>query len=322
MKIASAISFPNIAFIKYWGNQDHALRIPSNGSLSMNLAGLETRTTVRFDKSLPADTLALNGSPAPAAALARVSAMLDRVRRAAGLDLCAAVESANNFPMGAGIASSASAFSALALAASAAAGLDLPEADLSRLARTGSGSACRSVPGGFVEWQAGSTHADSFAFSIAPVDHWDLVDCVAVVSEVHKKTGSTEGHAVADTSPLQAARVADAERRLNQCRSAILDRDFAAFADVVEQDSNAMHGIMMTGSPRLLYWQPGTLAVMHAVQAWRAEGLEACYTIDAGPNVHVLTTAANVVEIERRLLALPGVLSVLTAVAGGPARIN
>ncbi len=321
MKTVTAVSAPNIAFIKYWGNQDHALRIPSNGSLSMNLAGLETRTTVHFDAALSTDTLTLNGSIAPPKALARVSAMLDRVRAAAGTDLRAAVESSNNFPMGAGIASSASAFSALALASSTAAGLDLDEAGLSRLARTGSGSACRSIPGGFVEWKAGSSHEDSYAFSIAHADHWDLVDCVAVVSDVHKATGSTEGHALADTSPLQPARVADAERRLVACRKAILERDFAAFAEVVEQDSNAMHGIMMTGSPRLLYWQPGTIAVMHAVQSWRSEGLNACYTIDAGPNVHVLTTTSFAAEIELRLRAVPGVLNVLTAAAGGPARI-
>lgn len=322
MNITTATAFPNIAFIKYWGNRDHALRIPANGSISVNLAGLETRTSVRFDPSLPADSLTLNSSPAPAAALARVSALLDRVRGMAGITDRAAVDSANNFPMGAGIASSASAFAALAVAASAAAGLDLPEAELSRLARTGSGSACRSVPGGFVEWQAGASHEDSFAYTIAPADHWDLVDCVAVVSAEHKATGSTEGHAVAGTSPLQAARVADAPRRIDLCRRAILARDFTAFADVVEQDSNAMHGVMMTGSPRLLYWQPATLAVMQAVQAWRREGLEACYTIDAGPNVHVLCPAPEAAAVSARLLALPGVTSVLRAAPGGPARVE
>ena len=321
MKIASAISFPNIAFIKYWGNRDHALRIPANGSISMNLAGLETRTTVRFDSALKADSLTLNNAAATPAALARVSAMLERVREMAGIKHRAAVESVNNFPMGAGIASSASAFSALALAASAAAGLNLDEADLSRLARTGSGSACRSVPGGFVEWQAGTSHEDSFAFSIAPADHWDLVDCVAVVSAVHKATGSTEGHAVADTSPLQQARIADAPRRIEICREAILARDFAAFADIIEQDSNLMHSVMMTGEPRLLYWQPATLAVMRAVQEWRAQGIEAAYTIDAGANVHVISTAEHAQTVENRLRAIEGVGEVLTAPPGGAARV-
>ena len=317
----TAVGEPNIAFIKYWGNRAHDLRIPANGSISMNLAGLETRTSVHFAPNLPADTLTLNDRAAPQAALSRVSTVLDRVRAMAGIHASAAVVSTNNFPTGAGIASSASAFAALALAASKAAGLDLDEPALSRLARTGSGSACRSIPGGFVEWLAGTTDEDSFAFSIAPAGHWDLVDCVAVVSSVHKATGSTEGHAAADTSPLQPARVADASRRIEICRRAILDRDFPAFAEIVEQDSHLMHAVMMTGSPSLIYWQPATLAVLHAVRLWRSEGLSASCTIDAGPNVHVICTAEDAGVVETRLRSLPGVEDVLTAGPGGAARL-
>lgn len=317
---ATAIANPNLAFVKYWGNRDNALRIPSNGSLSMNLAGLETKTHVRFDDSLPADSLTLNGKTAPDAALARAKTMLDRVRKMAGISTPAEIVSENNFPTGTGIASSASAFAALAVASAAAAGLHLDEAELSRLARTGSGSACRSVPGGFVEWQAGSTHQDSFAFTIASPEYWTLVDCVAIVSTEHKPTGSTEGHALADTSPLQAARLADAPRRLDICRRAIRTRDFETFADIVELDSNMMHGVMMTSNPRLIYWQSATLAVMEAVQRWRAEGLPVCFTIDAGPNVHVLCEVAYQQQVESKLSEIPGVLNVLSAAPGGPAR--
>ncbi len=287
----------------------------------MNLSGLETKTRVRFGEDLPVDSLTLNGRPAPDVALARTKAMLDRVRQMAGISTPAEISSGNNFPTGTGIASSASAFAALALAASTAAGLDLDEAELSRLARTGSGSASRSVPGGFVEWQAGSTHQDSFAFTIANPEYWTLIDCVAIVSTEHKPTGSTEGHAVADTSPLQAARVADAPRRLDICRRAIRTRDFETFANIVEQDSNMMHGVMMTSSPRLIYWQSATLAVMEAVQRWRAEGIPVCYTIDAGPNVHVLCEVAYQQKVESKLSEIPGVLKVLSAAPGGPARL-
>jgi len=318
---ATALAHPNIAFIKYWGNRDHTLRIPVNGSISMNLDGLYTRTTVTFSPDLTADELTLNGRAVRGAGLARVSALLDRVRRMSGLTLAARVESENNFPTGAGIASSASAFAALALAASAAAGLDLSERDLSRLARTGSGSASRSVPGGFVEWHAGADDADSFAESIAPPDHWPLADCIAVVSAAHKPTGSTEGHRLAETSPLQAARVADALRRLDLCRTAILRRDFDALAAVVEQDCNIMHAVMMTSTPPLLYWQPATLAVMQAVLTWRRTGLPVCYTIDAGPNVHVITPQEHAAEAARRLADIPGVERVITARVGGAARI-
>ncbi|HLF89622.1 MAG TPA: diphosphomevalonate decarboxylase [Anaerolineales bacterium] len=318
---ATAIAQPNLAFIKYWGNQDHTLRIPSNGSISMNLAGLETQTRVRFDAGLPGDSLTLDGHPASEPALARAKAMLDRVRDMAGIRDPAEITSGNNFPTGTGIASSASAFAALALAASFAAGLSLDEAELSRLARTGSGSACRSVPGGFVEWQVGSTHTDSFAFTIASPEYWTLVDCVAIVSTEHKPTGSTEGHALANSSPLQTARVADAPHRLDICRRAIRTRDFETLADIVELDSNMMHSVMMTSSPRLIYWQPGTLAVMEAVRRWRAEGIPACYTIDAGPNVHVLCEASALQKVEKGLEEIPGVLKVLSAGPGGPARL-
>lgn len=321
MNQSTAISCANIAFIKYWGNQDNALRIPNNGSLSMNLDGVEARTTVTFDTGLEQNTLTLNGKPAAPQGRLRVSAMLDRVRALSGIDDKAQVTSENNFPMGAGIASSAAAFSALAMAASAAAGLDLNEPDLSRLARTGSGSACRSVPTGFVEWQAGDSHTSSYAFSIAPPDHWDLVDHVAVISEAHKPYGSTQGHALAPTSPLQNARIADADRRLSICREAILQRDFAQFAEIVELDSNLMHAVMMTSTPALLYWEPATLAIMKAVTAWRQAGLAVCCTIDAGPNVHVLCLRNDAEQVRQQVSEIPGVTDILTAVPGQGTRL-
>ena len=189
---ATAFALANIAFIKYWGNRDDALRLPANGSISMNLEGLQTRTTVSFQSTLPSDRLSINGREVRGAGLERVACVLDLVRDLAHLDLRAEVVSENNFPSGAGIASSAAAFAALALAASAASSLALDERELSRLARRGSGSACRSIPGGFVEWQAGSGDEDSYASSIAPADHWRLADCIAIVSEAHKSTGFTQ----------------------------------------------------------------------------------------------------------------------------------
>src|ERR671918_933036 len=220
MTTATAIANPNLAFIKYWGNRDNTLRLPSNGSISMNLDGLYTRTTVSFQPSLPYDELVINGHETMGKGLDRISYLLDIIRGMANITERAEVISENNFPSGAGIASSASAFAALALAGSDASGLNLNEKELSRLARRGSGSASRSIPGGFVEWQAGTSDEDSFAFSIAEPGHWDLVDCIAIVSAAHKKMGSTEGHSLAPTSPLQAARVADAPRRLELCRNA------------------------------------------------------------------------------------------------------
>lgn len=318
MSTASARAHPNIAFIKYWGNRNHELRLPSNSSLSMNLDGLHTLSSVSFDAQLKEDRFTLNGASQQGKSLKRLSAFLDIVRAQSDLRQFALVESENNFPMGAGIASSSSAFAALALAASRAAGLDLDEKALTRLARRGSGSASRSVPTGFVEWHSADEDEDSFALSIAPPQHWGLVDCIAVVSEEHKATGSSEGHQLAESSLMQAARVQGAEERLARCRQALLARNFETFAEVVELDSSLMHAVMMSSRPPLLYWQAATMAVVQGVRAWRGEGLAACSTIDAGPNVHVLCLAEDSDEVSTRLEAIPGVDHVLQATPGGP----
>ena len=318
---ATALAHPNIAFIKYWGNRDDALRLPANGNISMNLDGLFTRTTVTFSASLKADSLHIGGQPVTSPGLERVIQSLDLVRQMAGMNERAEVVSENNFPIGTGIASSASAFSALALAASKAAGITLTERELSRLARRGSGSASRSIPGGFVEWYMGNDDNDSYAEAIAPPEHWDLVDCVTVVSKEHKQTGSAAGHPLAPTSPLQEARVADAPRRLDLCRRAIMERDFEALASIVELDSDMMHAVMMTSTPGLFYWQPASIMVMEAVREWRGRGIPICYTVDAGPNIHVICPREYIGETEKNLRELPGVGDVLVAGVGGPAQI-
>jgi diphosphomevalonate decarboxylase len=318
MQTATAIANPNIAFIKYWGNRDNKLRIPANSSISMNLDNLITKTQVTFSPDFGRDSCLLNGEPLIGEPYNRVSSFLDIVRQMAGISWAAQVESQNNFPTGTGIASSASAFASLSLAASQAAGLKLTEQQLSRLARRGSGSACRSVPGGFVEWPAGEDDESSFAFSIAPPEHWALTDCIAIVSRIHKRTGSFKGQDTAHTSLLQRVRVEDAPRRMDLCRKAILSRDFEAFAEIVELDCNLMHAVMMTSSPAIIYWEPATLEIIQAVQVWRNNGLAVCYTIDAGPNVHVICLSPHAKQISSSLVEIPGVEAVLSANPGGP----
>lgn len=320
---STALAHPNIALIKYWGNRDDRLRLPMNGSISMNLDGLFTRTTVtwRTDQNNKEDTLLIDGMPINGKALQRVTAFLNLVRQLADIKWGADVVSDNNFPAGAGIASSSSAFAALAVAAAHAAHLDLDAKSLSRLARRGSGSACRSIPGGYVEWSDALSDEDSFAVTLATQEYWELVDVVAVVSASHKTTGSTEGHALAGTSPLQAARVADAPRRLAICRRAILDRDFSALAGIVETDSNIMHAVMMTSSPPLFYWREATLTVMQTVWKARADGLMACCTVDAGPNVHVICEKDSAEETRQLIQKIPQIQEIRTASVGGPAKV-
>lgn len=318
---AQAIAHPNIAFIKYWGNREPDLRIPANSSLSMTLGGLNTRTAVVFDPKLKQDTLELNQVQLTGQALQRVSRHLDMIRDWGDLTERALVVSENNFPADAGIASSASGMAALTLAGCAAAGLGLTDTDLSRLARRASGSAARSIFGGFVEWQGGSDDQSSYAVPFLPSDHWQLVDWIAVVAEQAKPVGSTEGHRLASTSPLQDARVASASERLEDCKRALQRRDFGHLANTIELDSNAMHAVMMTSSPRLLYWTPTTLEIMREVVSWRAQGVEVAYTLDAGPTVHCLCTIEASQEVERRLHAIPGVLRLLRGYPGQSARL-
>ncbi len=319
---AEARANSNIAFIKYWGNHDERLRLPQNPSLSMNLAGVYTRTRVTWDANLRTDQLILNGRGADAGALQRVSDHLSILRQRFGLTSFAHVESENNFPMGAGIASSASSFAALTVAAVEAAHLTASERELTTLARLGSGSASRSVPSGYVEWYEGDSHESSFAESFAPAEYWDLVDVIAIVDSGHKEVGSKQGHTTAHTSDLQAARVAGAADRVNQCRQAVLDRDFETFAHVVELDSNLMHAVMMTSQPPLFYWQPASLTVMENVRQRRQDGLRVCYTLDAGPNVHCLCTADHSQQVEQSLRQIAGVIDVRTAPVGGGAVID
>ena len=318
---ATAIGCSNIAFIKYWGNVDQALRIAATPSLSMNLADLTITATVHFDDTCQADTLIMNGEPTTGSAADRVFQHLDLVRTKANITTPAIVETHSNFPAGAGIASSAAAFSALAVAGAKAAGLSLSESELSVLARRGSGSASRSVPTGFCEWLAGGTDETSYSTSIAEPTHWDLHDIVAIVDHGHKAVGSTGGHSIADTSPLQACRVTSASDRFERCKEALLNRDFATFGPIIEEDTTIMHCVMMTSQPPLFYWSPATFTVMQATAQWREDGLPVYFTIDAGPNVHLICEAAYADQVEQAARVLPGVTDVLRSGVGGPTQL-
>ena len=317
---ATAIAHPNIAFIKYWGNEDDDLRLPANPSLSMNLGSLYTKTTVTFGEKLPGDKLAINHQAVTGPALKRVIASLDLIRTEANLQIPARIESESNFPIGSGIASSAAAFAAISVAGAAAAGLRLDEAALSRLARRGSGSASRSVPAGYCRWDTG-TDQTSTASSIAPPEHWGLHDLVVIVSQEHKAVGSTGGHHLAQTSSLQAARLAGVEKRLQMCQEALLARDISAMGPVIEEDAVIMHAVMMSSQPPLYYWNATTMAIIQATQQWRGEGLEVYFTIDAGPNVHLICEAFQAETIAAAARKIPGVIDVISSEPGGPARL-
>ena len=316
----------NIAFIKYWGVADETLNIPLSNSISMTLADAHTTTTVAWDQTgaQTNDSFVLDGVVQSPARSQRLTQHLDILRGLAGVTWRASVASQNNFPTASGIASSASGFAALTVAGCAALGLDLGPTRLSAIARRASGSASRSLFGGFVEWEQGTGDADSVAVPLYGPDHWDLCDLVAVVSGEEKKLSSAGGHLLAKSSPLQDGRIAHVNGWLTEVRRALADRDIHRLGPVIELDALAMHSVMMTSSPSLLYWQPGTLEVLHAVRRWREEdGLAVYFTIDAGPNVHLICPAAAAGEIETRLQTLAGVERVIASRPGpGPQFLN
>ncbi|MFO7635540.1 MAG: diphosphomevalonate decarboxylase [Caldilinea sp.] len=322
---ATARAGSNIAFIKYWGVADPRINLPLNNSISMTLGALYTTTTVEWDTAglLSTDQITIDGERAEGKKADRVTQHLDLIRHLAGDGRYRArVVSHNNFPMASGIASSASAFAALSMAACAALSLSLDRARLSAVARCGSGSASRSLFGGYVEWERGSDDATSVARQLFPAEHWNLRDVVAIVSTAEKAVSSQSGHMIAMTSPFNSARVDSLYTALQEVRAAIILRDINRLGPIIEQDALAMHAVMMTGNPSLLYWQPGTIEVLQAVRRWRAEdGFPVYFTIDAGPNVHLLCEPAFEPELLKRLQSLSGVRSVITSGPGNGAEL-
>lgn len=317
---STARACANIALIKYWGRADPELNLPLNASLSMNLADLVTETTVEFLDVPGEDVFVLDGRERSGPEVARVSRHLDRLRARAEVEAAARVESRNGFPAGAGLASSASGFAALTVAAASALGLPLAEPELSRLARLGSGSACRSVPGGFVEWPTGSD-ATSHGRSLHPAGHWELWDVIALVEEEAKGVSSLEGHRLALSSPFLGTRLNGLPGRLAGLRRALAERDFATLARATEEDALELHLVAMTSRPSIVYWQPGTVQVLQHVKRLSRQGLPVCFTMDAGANVHCLTPAQHRRTVEVELTALPLVERVLSSPPGGPAEV-
>lgn len=319
---ATAQAPANIAFIKYWGRRDNVLRLPANNSLSVNLSSLVTTTTVEFLSEAGEDEVTLDGQAASPKAAARIQAFLDVVRQRAEFSGRAVVSSENSFPHGVGLASSASGFAALTLAATQALGLPLTEKELSQLARLGSGSACRSIPDGFVEWQTAASNEESYAISLYPPDYWEIVDVIAIVDQTEKSLSSSEGHEAAPHSPFYQARL---EKFLPEQYAKILraldERDFSAFGTVMEEEAINFHAIIMTAQPSVLYWNGATMNILHQVRAWRRAGLEAYFTIDAGPNVHVFCEKKNQPELVRQLSAVPGVEDLMVATPAPGARL-
>ena len=326
MTAATAVAGTNIALVKYWGKRDEALNLPATGSLSLTLDRLGTRTRVAFDGGDGArDRVTLDGAPASEKVASRVTAFLDRVRARAGISARATVVTDNSVPTASGLASSASGFAALALAATGAAGLALSPTELSVLARLGSGSAARSIFGGFVEMAPGTRAdgSDAAAHSLDVGVGWNVRLVVAITAAGEKALGSTAAmRRTAETSPYYEAWVRGVDGDLAAARAAIGARDLAALGAVAERSAMRMHASAMAAEPPILYWNPATIAAMARVRALRAEGTSAFFTIDAGPHVKVLCDAGQSEAVAAALAETPGVLRTLIAAPGSGARLE
>ncbi|MEK7522519.1 MAG: diphosphomevalonate decarboxylase, partial [Patescibacteria group bacterium] len=278
---ATAIAPSNIAFIKYWGKKDEELELPENSSISMNLSNLITTTTVEFDPKYKKNLITINNKTDEQAEN-RIIKHLNLIRKKANIELRAKVVSTNNFPDGTGLSSSASGFAALTMAGAKAAGLNLQESELSILARLGSGSACRSIPDGFVEW------VGEGAKSLYPPSYWPIVDIVAIISKEKKDISSTNGQKLARTSPFFTTRLNNINEKINRFKKSLETRNFTEFGELVENEALELHAIMLTSTPSLIYWQPETIILMKLVKKWRNEGLEVYFTINTGQDIHLI----------------------------------
>ncbi|OOG13779.1 diphosphomevalonate decarboxylase [Pseudomonas sp. B21-040] len=327
MNRISVSSPSNIAFIKYWGMSDARQTLPNNPSISMTLSQCLSFCTLSPRTKGAADEIMWK-TASGLLVVAQTSLRLGIERHLQPLReyfddwTPLRIATTNNFPTGAGIASSASGFSALAVAFALRCGQSLDSPDLGRLARlSGSGSAARSVLGGFVQWPGDSRQLCE-PVQLAAGQHWPLHDLIAIVDATPKTVSSRQGHLLANSSPFYPTRLDLLPERLATVRQAIVSRDFNALAAVVEREAVELHMIAMTSQPPIFYWKPATLRILERVRQLRGEGLEVCATVDAGPNVHVICTEQHKSAAFAALRTVPGIERWIFDQAGdGPRRL-
>jgi diphosphomevalonate decarboxylase len=316
---ATAVAHANIALAKYWGKADDAENLPAVPSLSLTLGALSTRTVVRADPALEFDEVTLDGAVATGKARERAVRLLDELRATTGMTVRLRVDSANDFPTAAGLASSASGFAALALGASRALGAELGPEALSSVARRASASAARSLFGGFVALRLGARSAEP----VLAGDAFPVRMVIAVTALGPKETGSTEGmrHTLA-TSPYYGAWVSSAPALFAEIEAAVRARDLESLGAAMEQSALAMHASMLAARPALVYFAPATLRAMERVRALRKSGTLAFYTMDAGPHVKVLCAPADAERVAHALGGVEGVERVIVSGAGPAAHLE
>jgi len=315
----------NIALIKYWGKKDFDLNIPQNNSLSVTLDGLTTKTTVEFSSLYKHDELILNNILQSIEESKKLISFLNLIREKANINLFAKVISENNFPTAAGLASSSSGFAALALAGCDAAGLNLSKKELSILARKGSGSAARSIFGGFVEWAAGKIGYDesSYAMQLYDENYWPEIRVIVLVLEEGKKEVSSRSGMQSSvfTSPMYKSWLDTVNLDLISLKRALLEKDFTRIGSIAESNCLKMHSTMLTSNPPLIYWNANTLELVKYILELRKNGLEIYFTIDAGPQIKILCLEKDVLNLKKKLNSFDFINKIIDCSSGSGAFI-
>jgi len=313
-----AVAHANIALVKYWGKRNVSLNLPAVGSLSITLDALKTETTVQADESLQKDKFILNGKYASDDQILKIGRFLDFLYELPDRPKLV-IDSKNNFPTGAGLASSASGFAALTMAASGIYGKEFDRKQLSKIARQGSGSAARSLFGGFVEMKCGEgdTGDEDYAVQLYGSDYWDVRMLIAITSHKKKPVGSTAGMTrTAETSPFYSSWVKSSAKDIENMKQALEERNFEKMGILAEHSSFKMHGLALSANPPLLYWNATTTETIHKIWQLRENRIPAYITMDAGPQVKVLCLPEQEEIIQNTLKSIEGVENVISARPG------
>jgi len=329
MTIVTAEAHANIALVKYWGKHSVKYNIPATPSLSITLDALTTRTRIETDVSQSQDTILLNGKLLNAPKVNLCVAHLRKLSK--NTFPFVKITSENNFPTAAGLASSASGYAALVTALNALGSLNLSTRQLSVFARMASGSAARSVFGGFTCLRSSHPESDNqndqeseywYASQILDAQEWPMQAVIAICTEQTKSTSSSSGMQLSrNTSPYYESWVSSTKQDFDHCLQAVRDRDFERVATISEHSCLKMHGLMLSTNPGLVYWNAATIECIHALRALRNSGVAVFFTIDAGPQVKAICLPEAVESVNKVLSAVHGVHRTLISNLGSAAHI-
>ena len=317
MKETIAIAHPNFALVKYWGKKDSEQNRPAMSSISITVDSMQSKTTIISDQASNKHRLFLNGKEE--SDLSRVLPSIDYLSKISKSDDYLVIRSENNFPTSSGLASSASGIASLVTAYEAHYGINLDMRDRIHASILGSGSAPRSLLGGFVLMD----HKNSYSCSqILEKSEWPLEILICIVSNHKKKISSREGMEISKkTSPLYMDWLNINARHIGLALKAIKNKNFTALGKVSEENCRLMHKVMKTSIPSILYMTEVTKSCLSEIERLRSSGHKLFYTIDAGPQIKIICDSSSSKSIKESIKQNTDVIKVIHARIGGSPKI-